>query len=355
MSLKGIANLAELMEEVPAGIQEVALLLIDPDPHQPRTSFDELRLETLAASVAAQGVIEPLIVSAHPETPGRYLLVAGERRWRAAVLAGLTTVAVVVRELTSEQRLAVQLIENIDREDLSVLEEAAAVVRLIDFGRKPKEVADMLGKTPAWVSLRRKIETHRERLEFFVLAERTRDAETLAMLVDLEKIDGEAFNGLQSQERITRGAVREALELAKRRKLAPVTSDAPSEVPAPTDPQQPADPADQSQPEDGASPVPQPTPQPQAPAVPTEPAAESASSRSDRSRAVDKGKDLDTPTEDRPVVDRYEEVRHAMQVALGMTVQMVPSETGEGGQVRIDFADMAELEALCKAMSLISS
>lgn len=353
MSLKGIANLAELMEEVPAGIQEVALSLIDPDPHQPRTSFDELRLETLAASVAAQGVIEPLIVSAHPETPGRYLLVAGERRWRAAGLAGLTTVAVVIRELTPEQRLAVQLIENIDREDLSVLEEAAAVVRLIDFGRKPKEVADMLGKTPAWVSLRRKIETHRERLEFFVLAERTRDAETLAMLVDLEKIDGEAFIDLQRQERITRGAVREALELAKRRKLAPVTPD-PPEVPAPTDQQQPADPAGQSHPEDGASLVPQAIPQPQAPAVPTEPAAESASSRSGRSRPVDEGKGQNEPTEDRPF-DRYEEVRHAMQVALGMTVQMVPSETGEGGQLRIDFADLSELEALCKAMSLIRS
>ena len=351
MSLKGIANLAELMEDIPTGIQEIALSLIDPDPHQPRTSFDESRLETLAASVGAQGIIEPLIVSSHPETPGRYLLVAGERRWRAAGLAGLTTVAVVVRELTPEQRLAVQLIENIDREDLSVLEEAAAVVRLIDFGRKPKEVANMLGKTPAWVSLRRKIETHRERLEFFVLAERTRDAETLAMLVDLEKIDGEAFNGLQSQERITRGAVREALELAKQRKLAPVTPDNPPEVPAPTDQQQPANPADQSQPEDGASPVPQPIPQPQAP---TEPAAESASSRSGSSRPVDKGNDPDDPTEDRPL-DRYEEVRHTMQVALGMTVQMVPSETGEGGQVRIDFADMAELEALCKAMSLISS
>jgi hypothetical protein len=230
------------------------------------------------------------------------------------------------------------------------LEEAAAVVRLIDFGRKPKEVADMLGKTPAWVSLRRKIETHRERLEFFVLAERTRDAETLAMLVDLEKIDGEAFIDLQRQERITRGAVRETLELAKRRKLAPVTPD-PPEVPAPTDQQQPADPAGQSQPEDGASQVPQATPQPQAP---TGPAAESASSRSGSSRPVDKSKDSDAPIEDRPV-DRYEEVRHAIQVALGMTVQMVPSETGEGGQLRIDFADLAELEALCKAMSLIPS
>jgi ParB family chromosome partitioning protein len=330
MSLKGIANLAELMEDIPTGIQEIALSLIDPDPHQPRTSFDESRLETLAASVGAQGIIEPLIVSSHPETPGRYLLVAGERRWRAAGLAGLTTVAVVVRELTPEQRLAVQLIENIDREDLSVLEEAAAVVRLIDFGRKPKEVANMLGKTPAWVSLRRKIETHRERLECCGLAERTRDAETLAMLIDLEKIDGEVFNDLQRQERITRGAVREALELAKQRKRAPVTPSNPTEVPEPTDQQQPS-----------------------APAIPTEPAAESTSSRSGKSRSVHDGEAQDDPTADHPA-DQYKAVRYAMQVALGMAVQVVPNETGEGGQLRIDFADLAELEALCKAMSAAS-
>ena len=168
MSIKGIASLADLMEDLPAaGSQEVALSLIDPDPHQPRTSFDELRLDTLAASVAAQGVIEPLIVSLHPETPGRYLLVAGERRWRAAGMAGLTTVAVVIRELTAEQRLAVQLIENIDREALSILEESSAVVRLIEFGRKPKDVAGMLGKTQAWVSLRRKIADHRSAFGVF--------------------------------------------------------------------------------------------------------------------------------------------------------------------------------------------
>jgi ParB family chromosome partitioning protein len=83
MSIKGISSLAELMEDVPeGGPQEVPLSLIDPDPHQPRTSFDEVRMQALAASVAAQGVIEPLIVSPHPEIVGRYLLVAGgPRAW----------------------------------------------------------------------------------------------------------------------------------------------------------------------------------------------------------------------------------------------------------------------------------
>ena len=140
MSIKGIDNLAALMEDVPeTGTQEVFLSLIDPDPQQPRTSFDESRLQTLAESVKAQGIIEPLIVSLHPEIPGRYMLVAGERRWRAAGLASLDQVPVVVREFTAEQRLAVQLVENIDREELSVLEESAAIDRLIKLATSQRE------------------------------------------------------------------------------------------------------------------------------------------------------------------------------------------------------------------------
>jgi ParB family chromosome partitioning protein len=222
------------MDDLPeAGAQEIELTLIDPDPHQPRTSFDALRLETLAASLKAQGVIEPLIVSTHPEKPGRYMLVAGERRWRAAGMAGLKRVPAVVRELTPDQRLAVQLVENIDREELSVLEESRAVVRLIGFGRKPKDVAGMLGKTQAWVSLRRKIADNQELLEVFVTEGLTRDAETLTLLVDLRKQDSAAFDEMQRSERVTRVAVRDALELAKRRALAPVAPVKIPEAPAP--------------------------------------------------------------------------------------------------------------------------
>lgn len=77
------------------------------------------------------------------------MLIARERRWRAAGKAGLILVPVVVRDFSNDQRLAVQLVENIDREEFAVMEEALAVVRLLDFGRQPKEVADMLGKTAA--------------------------------------------------------------------------------------------------------------------------------------------------------------------------------------------------------------
>ena len=202
------------------GALEIPLFLIDPDPDQPRQSFDELRLDELAASIRAQGIIEPLVVSPHPDRPGRYLLVAGERRWRAARMAGLARVPVVLRDLPDEQRLAVQLVENIDREALTVLEEAAAVARLIAAGHRPKAVAEMLGKPPAWVSLRRKIAAHRGGLHYVVAQGMTRDAETLAVLAELEQIDPEAFGELVSGERIRRADARASLDLARRRQLA---------------------------------------------------------------------------------------------------------------------------------------
>lgn len=341
MSIKGIANLAELMEDLPAaGSQEVALSLIDPDPHQPRTSFDELRLDTLAASVAAQGVIEPLIVSLHPETPGRYLLVAGERRWRAAGLAGLTTVAVVIRELTAEQRLAVQLIENIDREALSILEESTAVVRLIEFGRKSKDVAGMLGKTQAWVSLRRKIADHRGHLEYFVAEDRTRDAETLAMLVDLEKVDRQAFSDMHQVERITRAAVREALDWAKLRKLASVAPVKAPEAPAPV----PIEPPAQPQPRDEAPAVPQEVPEPtRVPETPPAAADDSTPPRAAKPKAVPSHPEL---PENQGQADRYEDARRAVQAALGLPVSIHAPHAGKPGELRISFADLLELDAL---------
>jgi ParB family chromosome partitioning protein len=341
MSIKGIASLADLMEDLPAaGAQEVALFLIDPDPHQPRTSFDELRLDTLAASVAAQGVIEPLIVSLHPETPGRYLLVAGERRWRAAGMAGLTTVAVVIRELTAEQRLAVQLIENIDREALSILEESSAVVRLIEFGRKPKDVAGMLGKTQAWVSLRRKIADHRGHLEHFVTEDRTRDAETLAMLVDLEKIDRQAFSDMHQVERITRVAVREALDRAKLRKLAPLVPIKAPEAPALV----PTEPPAQPQPRDDAPAAPRDgLESPPVPATQPVPAEELAHPRAAKPKAVPSHPEQ---SENPGQADRYEEARRAVQAALGLPVSIHTPHAGKPGELRISFADLMELEAL---------
>jgi ParB family chromosome partitioning protein len=367
MSIKGISSLAELMDDLPeAGAQEIDLSLIDPDPHQPRTSFDELRLESLAASVAAQGVIEPLIVSAHPENPGRYMLVVGERRWRAAGMAGLKRVPAVVRELTPDQRLAVQLVENIDREELSVLEESRAVVRLIGFGHKPKEVASMLGKTQAWVSLRRKIADNQELLEVFVTEGLTRDAETLTMLVDLRKLDSAAFDEMHQIKRVTRVAVREALELAKRRALAPVVPVKSPEAPAPE-----------------ASPEPM-VPTAGAAGPDTELAAgdeapfwlpgESAGTAEASPEAV-----LDPPSaaksapvsapkapwsvspkaahpvhadpDGEDLADLFETARRAVQEKLGFPVSIHAQSPDGSGELRIGFANLQELDLLRKTLT----
>ena len=255
-------------------------------------------------------------------------------------MAGLATVAVVVRELTAEQRLAVQLVENIDREALSILEESSAVVRLVEFGRKPKEVAGMLGKTQAWVSLRRKIAEHRNALEVFVAEDRTRDAETLAMLVDLEKIDRQAFSDMHQVERITRAAVREALERAKLRKLAPVATVKAPEAPAPVPTEPPAPP----QPRDDAPTTPQEVPEhPRVPATPPAATDEAAHPRAGKSKTVPS---YPQSTQNQGQADRYEEARRAVQAALGLPVSIHTPHAGKPGELRISFADLMELEAL---------
>jgi ParB family chromosome partitioning protein len=119
---------------------------IQPNPEQPRTYIDPASLEELAASIGEHGVIQPIIVRRDAEAG--YILVAGERRWRAAQIAGLADIPVVVTDLASESQLAVALVENVQREDLSPLEEAHAYARLIDkTGLTQERVAKLVGKS----------------------------------------------------------------------------------------------------------------------------------------------------------------------------------------------------------------
>ena len=121
-----------------------------PGKYQPRTHMDQDSLAELAASIKAQGVMQPILVRAVETTPGaeRYEIVAGERRWRAAQLAGLTEVPVLVRTIPDEQALAMALIENIQRENLNPLEEAQGLQRLIDeFGLTHQQAADAVGRS----------------------------------------------------------------------------------------------------------------------------------------------------------------------------------------------------------------
>lgn len=134
----------EPSEEQSPGLIEADVGEISPNPRQPRSNFDQAELSELAASIREHGLIQPLIVT---ETSSGYTLIAGERRWRAAQLAGLESVPVIVKETTPQEMLELALIENIQREDLNAIEEAQAYRQLMDeFGMTQEAVADRVGK-----------------------------------------------------------------------------------------------------------------------------------------------------------------------------------------------------------------
>jgi ParB family chromosome partitioning protein len=129
----------------PRATLEVAVERITPSPFQPRRMFDEAKLDELAASIRNQGIIQPLVVRAKADA---FELIAGERRWRAAMKAGLERVPVVVREANDHEALQLALVENLQREDLNPIEEAAGYRRLQEeFHWSQEEMAEKVGKS----------------------------------------------------------------------------------------------------------------------------------------------------------------------------------------------------------------
>jgi ParB family chromosome partitioning protein len=129
------------------GVTEAPVDQVIPNPRQPRSEMNDEELQGLADSIRAHGVLQPLVVS-YDSTADSYILVAGERRLRAARLAGLTTVPVIVRQASDQQRLELALIENVQRADLTPLETAEAFHHLIEeFGLTHEEVAQRVGKS----------------------------------------------------------------------------------------------------------------------------------------------------------------------------------------------------------------
>jgi ParB family chromosome partitioning protein len=132
------------------GITQMDVTHIQRGKYQPRREIDPESLEELASSIRAQGIIQPLIVR---PVGDKFEIIAGERRWRAAQLAGLQDVPVIVRYIPDEAAIAIALIENIQREDLNPIEEAIALQRLIDeFGMTHQQAADAVGKNRATIS-----------------------------------------------------------------------------------------------------------------------------------------------------------------------------------------------------------
>src|SRR5437016_2105735 len=132
------------VRESEAGMLEIDLDLIEPNPEQPRTRFAVANLDELAQSIRANGVVQPIVVR---RQGGRYQIVAGERRWRAAQLAELRKIPAVVKEVSDEKLLEIALVENMQRQELNPIEEATAYRKLIDtIGLTQEQVAERVGK-----------------------------------------------------------------------------------------------------------------------------------------------------------------------------------------------------------------
>jgi len=136
-----------------AGHHGLPLQVLHPGRYQPRRHMDAEAIDALAQSVAEKGVLQPILVRPHPEKQGQYEIIAGERRWRAAQKAMLHEVPVIVRDLTDAEALEIGLIENLQREDLTPIEEAEGFRRLMDeFGHTQEKLAEHLGKSRSAVA-----------------------------------------------------------------------------------------------------------------------------------------------------------------------------------------------------------
>src|SRR5438067_6177438 len=139
-------GLGALIPRASAGLREIPVDAIRPNPWQPRTHFDEQELHELAQSIREHGVLQPVLVS--QQADGTFQLIAGERRWRAVKLAGMPTVPAMVKEATPQASLELALVENIQRSDLNPLEEAHAFRQLLDeHGLTQEQLGQRIGKS----------------------------------------------------------------------------------------------------------------------------------------------------------------------------------------------------------------
>jgi ParB family chromosome partitioning protein len=134
-------------------ISDISIDLLEPGPYQPRGPIDPASLSDLVDSVRAQGLLQPLLARPHPANPGRYQIIAGERRWRAAQAAGLHSVPTLVRALGDVEAMAAGLVENLQRQDLNAIEEAEGYRRLVtEFDMTQETLATSVGKSRSHVA-----------------------------------------------------------------------------------------------------------------------------------------------------------------------------------------------------------
>jgi ParB family transcriptional regulator, chromosome partitioning protein len=219
---KGLDALIPVAEETP-GLRKVSVEAIVPNPMQPRSVFDEDMLRELADSIRELGLIQPLIVQRVADDhdaaqPARYQLITGERRWRAAQLAGLRHVDVVVKEATPQEMLELALVENIQRADLNPLEEAHAYAQLADeFGLTQEQIATRVGRSRVSVTNTMRLLKLPDDVRDLLLTEQLSEGHARALLM---------LNEEEARSSVAREVVRKALsvrqteELVRRRQTA---------------------------------------------------------------------------------------------------------------------------------------
>ena len=267
-----------------AGVATVPVDRIQPDPDQPRKRFGEAEIEGLAASIREQGVIQPILV--RPAKDGVHTLIAGERRWRASQAAGLKEVPVLIREVTADGGAEIALIENVQRVDLNPMEEADAYARLRDaFGRKPAQIAASVGKSRSHVA---------NMLRLTSLPEGVR---ALVVTGELSMGHARALLSAEDAEALAKRVKRDDLSVRETERLA---------APKPEEAK----------------------PKPSTAAPSGEPAKKAL-------RASGGAKDADTKALERD-----------LEAALGLTVS-IDHHGKEGGEVRLDYATLDQLDDIC--------
>jgi ParB family chromosome partitioning protein len=177
---RGLGKGLEALIPTAPGVTEVEVDSIIPNPRQPRRALDPEALQELANSIKEQGLVQPLVVTG---IEGGYQLLVGERRWRAAKLAGLEMVPVVIREATPQQMLELALVENLQREDLNPLETATAYEQLVEeFGMTQQQVANKVGKNRATVTNTLRLLKLPDEVKDALLAEEISEGHARAML-----------------------------------------------------------------------------------------------------------------------------------------------------------------------------
>ena len=196
------------------GLQEISVSSIDPNPNQPRSHFDEDSLAELSASIKAIGLLQPVLVRPS-STPDRFELIAGERRWRASKRAGLSTIPAIVRVTDDVSSVEQALVENLHRQDLTPLEEAAAYQQLLeDFSMTHEQVAAKVGKSRSAITNSLRLLTLPPTIQQFLAEGRLSAGHAKALLGTPDRVLQESLARVAVEQSLTVRGLEEAVRTA---------------------------------------------------------------------------------------------------------------------------------------------